>query len=153
MTGPRRHCPRVRETTASFTDEELAPDPGEVGTGLISTVAGVAVFLVLILLVSQLAFDLYARSAVSAVAFDAARIVAGADAAGSGSSVASAEKMARQELGAYGNGASFSWRLSPDQVQLAVTVRDRSLLPPDLVSPLGLDDIARTVVVRRERLR
>ena len=55
------------------------PDPvglGEEGQGLIPTLAGFAVVLVMILVVSQVAFDLYARSAVSSAAIDAARSVA-----------------------------------------------------------------------------
>jgi hypothetical protein len=120
---------------------------------LVTTVVAVAVFLVLILLATQLAFDLYARSAVSAAAFDAARIVAGSDSGVTGASLSSAEETARRTLGAYGSSAAFSWRISSDQVALSVRVNNHSLLPRALASPLGLDSIARTVVVRRERLR
>jgi hypothetical protein len=55
--------------------------PEETGTGLVGSVAGFAVFLVLLLLAAQVMFDLYARSAVTAAAFDAATKVAGYDVA------------------------------------------------------------------------
>lgn len=46
---------------------------GEAGTGLLGTLVGVTIFLVLALLAVQVLFDLYARSALSAAIFDAAR--------------------------------------------------------------------------------
>ena len=53
---------------------------GERGAGLLSTVAGVVVFLVFLLFAVQLLFGLYATSTVNAVANDAATRAAGADA-------------------------------------------------------------------------
>jgi len=126
---------------------------GEAGTGLLGTLAGVTIFLVLLLVSVQVLFDLYARSAVSAAVFDAARIVAGSDAAASPSAEADAEAGAREELGRYGGGASFRWDVSTEEVRLTVNVRSRSLLPTALASPLGLDVISRGVMVRRGRVR
>src|SRR5260370_32282159 len=55
--------------------------PSERGTGVIGTMIGFAVFLVLLLVAVQVLFDLYARSAATAAAFDAARTAAGYDVA------------------------------------------------------------------------
>lgn len=125
----------------------------EAGTGLLGTLVGVTIFLVLMLVAVQVLFDLYARSAVSAAAFDAARIVAGSDAGASPSAESDAESGARAELGRYGDGATFRWDVSTQDVGLTVGVNSPSLLPAVFASPLGLDNISRGVVVRRERLR
>jgi hypothetical protein len=113
----------------------------------------VLVVLLLMLLAVQVLFDLYARSAVSAAAFDAARVVAGSDAGGTPTSQSQAELDARRELGAYGQRASFDWTVDAEDVRLSVQVRNPSVLPSVLVSPLGLDTVDRSVVVRRERVR
>lgn len=130
-----------------------APVPDEAGTGLIATVFGVAVFLAFLLLAVQTIFDLYARSAVGAAAFDAARVVAGSDAGATPAAQADAVTNARDVLGHYGRDASFAWRVTPDEVELTVSVRSPSLLPTLVARPLGLDQIDRSVVVRRERVR
>ena len=56
------------------------PAPRDRGAGLLSTVAGVVVFLVFLLFAVQLLFGLYASSTVNAVANDAAARAASADA-------------------------------------------------------------------------
>lgn len=109
--------------------------------------------LVLLLLAVQVLFDLYARSAVTAAAFDAARVVAGSDAGGSPSSQSQAELDARRDLGAYGQRATFDWEVDADDVRLAVHVRNPSVLPAVFAAPLGLDSVDRSVIVRRERVR
>jgi hypothetical protein len=114
---------------------------------------GVLVVLLLILLAVQVLFDLYARSAVSAAAFDAARVVAGSDAGATPTSQSQAELSARRELGAYGQRASFDWSVDADDVRLVVRVHSPSVLPALFASPLGLDTIGRSVIVRRERVR
>jgi hypothetical protein len=113
----------------------------------------VLVILVLLLLAVQVLFDLYAHSAVSAAAFDAARVVAGSDAGGTPTSQSQAELDARRELGAYGERATFDWAVDGDEVRLAVRVRNPSVLPTALAGPLGLDTVDRSVIVRRERVR
>jgi hypothetical protein len=113
----------------------------------------VLVILLLLLLAVQVLFDLYARSAVGSVAFDAARVVAGSDAGGSATSQSQAELHARRELGAYGQGAIFDWSVDADDVQLVVRVRNPSVLPRVFAGPLGLDAVDRSVIVRRERVR
>jgi hypothetical protein len=51
----------------------------ETGTGLLSAVVGVGAFLTLMLFAVHLVLNLYATSVLSAVAFDAARVVSGSD--------------------------------------------------------------------------
>ena len=132
--------PRTSRATSTRSDEA--------GTGLIGSVVGVTVFLVLLLFGAQLALDLYATSAVTGVAFDAAREVA------TSGSTEAAEASARSVLGRFETGGGhldFDWHLSdPDLV--AVTVRaERPSLLPNLRLPF--QRIERTVRVRRERMR
>jgi hypothetical protein len=122
----------------------------EDGTGLIGSTVGVLVFVVFLLLGVQVLFDLYARSAVTAATFDAARVVAGADAGGASGAEADAEGAARRMLGHYGQGAEFRWAVEADAIALTVHVRSPSLLPALVTRPLSLDTIERTVRVRRE---
>ena len=125
------------------------------GTGLVASVAGVLVFLALVTFAAQLLISLYARTVVTAVAFDAARSVAtGTDGRGDAetSDTTRAERTARALLGPTGNRASFSWTIDPDAVELRVRapVPRLALLP---VSLGGLTEVDRTVTVRTERLR
>ena len=104
----------------------------ERGAGLVSTTAGVTVFLVLLLLATQVLYNLYATSVVTAAAYDAARVVAGA--AARGDSV-EAERQGkahfRQLLGRYGTDyvetLDFS-ESTDDVVVLHVRSRNPSLL-------------------------
>jgi Flp pilus assembly protein TadG len=123
----------------------------ERGTGLIPTVAGVLVFLTLLLLAVQVTFGLLARSAVTASAFDAARIVAGADAGDREQAASSAEAAARRSLGRYGDRVRFRWASDGTDVVLTVTAVHHGLLPRPLRRPLGVDRIERTVRVRIEK--
>lgn len=125
---------------------------GEEGTGLIATVSGTLVFMVLLLLAVQVSFDLYARSAVEAAAFDAVRVVTGSDAGATPASLTAAEQHARQVLGHYGRLARFSWQVGTTTVSLTISVQDQSVLPAALIGPLGLDTVRQTVVLRRERV-
>ncbi|HET6792865.1 MAG TPA: hypothetical protein VFH45_00400 [Acidimicrobiales bacterium] len=101
----------------------------------------------------QVGIDLYARTVVDGVAFDAARVVAGADAGGTPAALDEAEQEARAELGAEAARASFSWRVTADVVQLTVSLRQSPVIPTFAASDLGLDRVERTVVVRREGVR
>jgi Flp pilus assembly protein TadG len=125
----------------------------EAGTGLVSTAAGLLVFLVLLLLAVQVTYDLYATSAVTAAAYDAARIVAGADRVETTGATGDAEAGARRALGDYGSRAAFTWTVTADAVRLRVVARNPGFLPVSLRQPLGLDEVDRTVQVRVERLR
>lgn len=125
---------------------------GDEGAGLLGTSLGVFLFLVLLLVAVQVAFDLYARSAVGAAAFDAARAVAAAASVPGEETTASieaAEARARAVLGGYGDGAEFEWEMSEDAVVLTVRVANPSMLPPAL--RLGDRETERTVRMRMER--
>jgi hypothetical protein len=114
--------------------------------------AGLLVFMTLLLVAVQVAYDLYATSVVTSVAYDAARIVAGAD-AGGGAPTAAAEADARRALGPYGGRAQFIWEVNGDVVQLRVLATNPSFIPASLRRPLGVDQVDRTVRVRVERFR
>lgn len=140
----------------------------EAGQGLVPTIFGFAVVLVIALFATQVVFDLYARSAVTSAAVEAARAVAGFASSSSyagGSSadeqraVAVAENRARSALGRWGDVASFSWRFlpadaPPDVVELEVrfdaTAAGFNLAGPGALP--GLNRFARTVRVRVEHI-
>ncbi|MHB8295030.1 MAG: hypothetical protein ACYDH5_10495 [Acidimicrobiales bacterium] len=130
------------------------------GTGLIATVSGVAVFIVLLLFAVQVAFDLYARSAVTAAALSAVTIASAAGNGGNGgggagtgggssggtaAAIAAGENRARSELGGYGKRVGFRWEVSGSQVALTVTLRLPSMLPASITGALGLNVVRRTV--------
>jgi hypothetical protein len=124
------------------------------GTGLISTAAGVVVFLVFLLFAVQLLFGLYASSTITAVANDAATRAASANAP----SVAVIEAEARASLGEVGRSASFSWATDDadgdgtnDTVVLEVVAQPPRLIPSSIGGSIGLDEIRRVVRVRREQ--
>lgn len=131
----------------------MGAEPDEAGTGLFPTVAGVAVFLTLLLLAVQIIFDLYATSAVTASAFDAARIVAGAGAEQRAEAADAAAEDARRSLGRYGTRTNFTWSIDSDDVVLHVVASSPSFLPHSLRRPLGVDRVDRTIRVRIERVR
>lgn len=123
----------------------------ERGTGVISSIFGLLVVLVLLLLAVQVTYDLYASSAVTAAAYDAARVVAGSD--GGPAATGTAEAGARRSLGRYGERMSFTWSVDGDVVELHVVAQNPSFLPVGLRRPLGVDVVDRTVRVRTERFR
>lgn len=125
----------------------------ERGAGLFPTVAGVAVFLTLLLLAVQVVFDLYATSAVTASAYDAARVVAGADSRHRDAAAADAADAARRSLGRYGRRVQFTWSMSGDEVVLRVVADNPGFLPTGLRRPLHTDRVDRTIRVRVERAR
>jgi hypothetical protein len=123
---------------------------------LIASLAGFTVFVVLLLVAVQVLFDLYARSAVTAAGFEAARRVAGYDVATLPANElaraeAEAEAQARRTLGRYGAGAKFNWALSQTDVAVRVRVLNTSLVPTGLARAMGIDTIDRTVHVHAER--
>jgi hypothetical protein len=128
---------------------------GDDGAGLLSTVAGVVVFLVFLLFAVQLLFGLYATSTVNAVANDAAVRAAAADAP----PLAVIEGQARDNLGQVGDTATFRWSDDdadrdgePDTVVLEVVARPPRFVPPSIGGAIGLDEIRRTVRVRLEEV-
>lgn len=95
-------------------------------------------------------FHLYATSAVTAAAFDGARLVAAAD---SPVGEDEAEAHVRSILGRYGDRLDVTFEPDPDAVVLRVRAQNPSLLPSALRRPLRIDRIDRTVRVRIERRR
>jgi hypothetical protein len=119
----------------------------ERGTGLIGTLAGLTVFLSLLTVAVQVLVDLYQTSVVTAVGYDTARIVA------SGGDRESAAARARQLLGGVGDEAELSWHVDDDTVRLHLVVPTRRFLLPAVAGPLGLDEVDRTITIRRETER
>jgi hypothetical protein len=134
------------------------PRRDERGTGLVGTVAGVAVVLVLLLFAAQVLLDLYARSAVTAAAYDAARHVAAARVDhGAGAALAAAEaqaeQRARRELGRYGQRITFTWSVDAETVRLRVRAATPHVGVRAVPSVLHLDHVDRSVTVRVEKLQ
>jgi hypothetical protein len=130
------------------------------------------VVVILALFATQVVFDLYARSAVTSAAVEAARSVAGftsSHAYGATptggmdiferQAIAAAEARARAALGRYGDVTTFAWRFlpsdaAPTEVELRVRF-DVNGSTFDLTRPLalpGLNRFDRTVRVRVERI-
>lgn len=126
----------------------------ERGAGILSTVLGAGVFLLLLLFAVQVLVGLYTRSVVTAATYDAAKAVAGADAGSSAAARLDAERNAQAQLGAYGREVVFDWAASTDVVVVLTARGPRpSFLPAALTGPVGLGDVVRTVTVRKEALR
>lgn len=120
---------------------------GDTGTGLVASIAGVAVFCILMLLAVQVLLVLYARSVVGAAAFDALRVASGSDAGAAPAALTAAEGQARRELGASGAGAMFTWIVGRRTLALRVSLKEPSLLPRDVAALLRIDTVTRTVVL------
>ena len=129
------------------------PGRDDAGVGIISSVVGFLIFACFLLLAVQVAFDLYARSTLGAVAADAARIVAGSDSGASPDAIAAAEADARRELGREGQLARFHWSTGADAVQLTISVPATRFLPEGLTGAVGLADVTNGARVRWERVR
>ena len=151
MTSRPTPTPTSRRSGISFDDLRAQ----ERGAGVVGAIGGVTVFFALLLVAVQLLFNLYATTVVTAVAFDAARVVAGADVGTDGDGgQAVAEASARRLLGRYGRRVTFDWRQSDDDtVVLRVRADNPSFVVRAWAGSLGFDHIDRTVRVRVERLR
>jgi hypothetical protein len=130
-------------------------EPADAGAGLLSTAAGVVVFLAFLLFAVQLLFGLYASSTVNAVANDAATRAASAGAP----ALDRIESEARESLGEIGSSATFDWTAEDsdgdgfdDTVVLEVVADPPRFIPPSIGGAIGLDEIRRTVRVRREEV-
>lgn len=127
------------------------------GAGLVSTSAGLLVFMLLMLAAVQILFNLYATSMVTAAAHDAARQVAGLDAAADRCGAAArAEAEFLRSLGDYGAAghATLHWTCTdPDVVRLRVVARHPSVLPERLGPLNSLASLDRTIEVRVESRR
>lgn len=132
-------------------------DP-EAGAGLISTIAGLLVFLALLLFATQTLIALHARSAATSAAYEGARLVAGARHSHDQSPVpeearSRAEERIRSQLGQFGNRVDLDWSTSTwDTVALRIRARPPSFLW-DSMRGRGPAAIDRTVRVRVEQLQ
>lgn len=140
-------------TRSSRGTETPHPPRSQQGTGVISSLIGVVVFLMFVLFGVQVLYGLYATSVVSAVTFDAAQEVAGSDFGRDGAAQQRAETSARSKLGPYARDVAFRWNVDEERVHLTVRGRRPSFLPRSLAGSVGLGEIVRTVSVRTERLR
>ena len=126
----------------------------EGGAGVVGTLIGAGVFVLLLLFAVQVLLGLYTTSVVTAATYDAAKAVAGADAGGSLAARADAVANAKSQLGAYGDKVSFDWGgTTADVVELTARGPKPSFLPATLTGPAGLGDVVRTVRVRVEKVR
>lgn len=112
---------------------------------------GLAMFLFLLLLASQVLLHLYATSVVTSVAFDTARQVA-AHGQDCGPEGATAEEIARARLGAYGEANSLRVLCRQQGPMTTVTVQTTTPARALATASFGLDlaDIERTASVRTE---
>jgi hypothetical protein len=114
----------------------------EAGAGLVATVTGACVFLAFVLFAAQVCLHLRTSSTVGAVTADAASLVARGAA-----DPAAAEARARELLGRTGDEVEFDWSGSTEAF---VVLRVSAPSPGILSSMPGLDEVDRTVRVRRE---
>jgi hypothetical protein len=131
----------------------VVTSPPDRGAGLISTAAGIVVFLMFLVFAVQLLYGLYASSTVTAVAHDAAQRAATKTAP----PLATIEAEARAQLGRVGDEAEFTWGQDdtdadglPDTVVLRVVAAPPRFVPRSLGDGVGLGPIDRTVRVRIE---
>jgi hypothetical protein len=129
---------------------------GDRGAGLISSAAGVVVFLMFLLFSVQLLFALYASSTVTAVANDAAQRAAAQGAP----ALAIIEAEARASLGRVGDDAEFTWSTDDadgdgqdDTVVLLIVATPPRFVPSSIGGATGFGDIRRTVRARVEEFR
>jgi hypothetical protein len=123
----------------------------EDGSGPVSMVFGVAIFLGFLLLATQVFVHLYATSTGTTAAFDTARRAA----AEGGGGCADAPARARSLLGDYGRRPEVSVTCSDDGEHVAVTITGPT--PAQLVEAFGrrlfTGGIERTAVARVEQFR
>ena len=127
--------------------------PDERGSGALSSIFGVGVFLLLLMFCSHVLLNLWLTSSVDAVAHDAAVDVAtsGADDARLADVEARAVDRARAALGRYGDRVTLTFEpAAPDRVVLHVTAPEIGLLPPVVADLAGSNGLDRRIVVRRE---
>ena len=125
----------------------------ERGAGLLSSVFGLTVFLVLLLFCVQVMYHLYATSAVTGALYDAGREVAGFDGGEDRSaSAARAEATMRERLGQYGRERiELRWDLSdPNTVRVEVRADHPSVFPSWFSDQLPFTSIERSVDVAQE---
>lgn len=141
-----------------MTLRRCATFDGDDGSGLISTIAGLLVFLALLLFATQTLIALHARSAATSAAYQGARLVAGARNSHDLSPVpeearSHAESLVRNQLGGFGDRVQLDWSTTTwDTVALTIRAQPPSFLW-DSLRGRGPAVIDRTVRVRVERLQ
>jgi hypothetical protein len=120
----------------------------EEGTGLISTIAGFTLFLALLFTAAHLLVHLYARSVVTAAAFDAARIASGA--ATAEGATGAARQHVENLLGDFASDVEVQVWLNADEARVRVVAESPTLNWPGMTM-IGADRFVRDVSVRRER--
>ncbi len=136
----------------------MNPHPPDRGAGLVGAIVGVTVFFTLLTFAVQLLFNLYATSAMTAAAHDAAHRAASGrvdhhDPVAVAQALDTAETHARSVLGRYGERVEFEWDVDDQWVRLTVAA-DHPVLALDAVGDVfGLNRTERTVEVRVERPR
>ncbi len=139
-----------------FQTHSRPTDPQR-GAGLVGTSAGFLVFMLMMLAAVQILFNLYATSMVTAAAHDAARQVAGFDAAADRcGEVAAAEAAFVRSLGDYGTAghATLQWTCNnPNVVRVRVIAQHPSVLPQRMSGLSSLTNLDRTIEVRTETPR
>ena len=132
-------------------------DYNERGTGLLGTLSGFFVFLLLLFAAVQILFNLYATSMVTSAAYDAARVVAGYDSAADRcAAVPAGEAIFRDSLGDYADQglAQLTWTCNDADVVRVVVVADHpTILPPRLQGLIGLGHLERAIEIRVEDIR
>ena len=127
---------------------------GEAGSSPVTAVFGVAMFLFFLLFASQVLLHLYATSIVTSAAFTTATRVAAED-VGCGPGGTTAEQIARERLGGYGQRAELVVACTIDGEDTVVTIQAPS--PARGLSTIGyglsLDGIERTARVRTEQFQ
>ena len=119
----------------------------EDGAGLVSSVAGVLVFLAFLLFAAQILVHLFASSFVNAAAFDAARLASGS----AGVSESAAAEHGLAVLGSYSSRVSvFSVDIGAEQVNVRVQADSPALRPAAFGRVIGTASIDRRVSLRRE---
>jgi len=127
------------------------------GVGLIGSIAGLLVFLALMMFATQTLVALHTRTVVTDAAYEGARSVAGArvdhdDPVAVAAAQAAAEERVRGLLGRLGDRAELDWSgTTAEVVQLHVSATPPSFLWKALRGP-GAALVDRTVSVRVEDL-
>ena len=125
---------------------------GERGSGLLSTVIGVAVVVAVLGLAVNLAVGLWLRSTVDAIAYDAARSVAAEPDVGARPAAAQrALATARGMLGDRHRTVDLEFESLEPTVRLRVRSEGLDLLPAMIDGGPTVAAMDRTVVVRAER--
>jgi hypothetical protein len=143
----------MRPTAPARKSAASAGDGGDGGAGLVGTLAGFVVFLALLFFAVQTLVGLYATSVVTAVTYDAARMVATAPDPDDPRVRAAAEAEARRRLGPYADRATFAWAIDGDTVRVHVHASNPRFVLPIASAMLPFDTVDRTAVVRVERFR